>query len=317
MKRRTLLTNVAGIAAAGAAGCLGGGTTGGNGTTPGDDPTTTPDDPTTTPDDPTPTPRESPNAADWNPSSASPHETATLGSREGVPFPDNNKPHTVRVWNAATVDREIALVFLAGDEVAYERGFSVPADGWVSVTINEPGPYEVAVEVDGERGDTLELGGSTFDCNDSVTSVAVGPEGSVDSITESTTMACGGPAQNGQSFARGQSDCGSRDDAAVEFREEAVHVTGAVRTPNPCSDLTLASVTLDGGEYADDESTLALTVATDGKRKDVCVDCVGTVEYEASVEFRNDYPQRVRVVHESMDDSRTVAEVERGPGTSP
>lgn len=317
MKRRTILANVAGVAAAGAAGCLASGSPGGGGdddgtTTSDDDPGTTPDDPTTTPgDDPTTTPGDGPpDPADWNPSSRSPVETATLGSREGVPFPDNNRPHSVWVWNAARQDRTITLSVRAGGTTVDEREYEVPADGWVSVTLDEPATYDLVLAVDGERAGSVAVDQGNFDCNDSTTKVAVGPDGSVDSVVESTMVACAGPAVNGQSFARGGSDCGSRDDAEVEFRDEAVHVTGAVRTPDPCSDLALSSAVLESGERSGNER-LAVTVTTDGSVEDVCVDCVGTVAYEASVEFRNDYPANVRVVHESMGDSRTVREVTR------
>lgn len=320
MRRRSLLAAVGGALAAGVAGCVADGSDSPGGGPGGDDTTTdgtttrddtTTDDPTTTPGDPTPDPGGSTN---WGPDTPSPFETAAVGSREGVAFPENHLPHVVRVWNAASEPRSIGLALTddAGQS-AFDGEFEFPADGWVRLTLNEPAAYDLAVTVAGGSGGSVAVELGTFDCNDSVTNVAVDAEGAVDSTTVSTQVGCPGPAIAGESFSVGEGGCGTRDEATATFADGAVGVEGSIRTPNPCYDLALAEVRLLGAEDVADgtDDVLELVVATDGTTGEMCTECVGTVAYEASVEFENEYPSNVRVVHESERGRRTVLETAR------
>lgn len=336
MKRRDLLASLTGLAAASVGGCLSNtadGSPGAGGPGEGDgstDTTTTPttSDPTTTdprtPDPPkteTTTDRtETPDGSDeidggthWGPDTEEPFETIRVGDPEGVAFPDNNRPHTVRVWNGADSQRSLGLTLRADGETVVDRTIQFPADGWVRLPLGEPAAYELAIAVEGEAAGTVSIDRTRFDCNGSWTSVAVNAEGAVDSTTGSTMMACPGPEVAGESLTLRGGECGSGGEASVAFSDEAVEITGTVRAPNPCYDLALAPVELRGAEDHEDgtDDVLVVTVTTDGQKAEMCTDCIGAIGYEATVQFEHEYPNNVRVVHDSMDGARTVSEVSR------
>jgi len=103
------------------------------------------------------------------------------------------------------------------------------------------------------------------------------------------------PAVVTSSIEQVASDCSSGEDAtaAVSMDEEALTVTfsGQVTTGNPCHDVTLDSV-----EYDADADRLALVVGTEATDQ-VCVDCVGLLEFEGTVEFEGGLPGEAYVGH--------------------
>lgn len=309
MNRRTLLQRTGGLATlAGLAGCLGSAgdsdpadregdrtdeTT--RGTTTGD---STTDEPTTTER------RFSGVRSDHD----EPFRTISVGSRDAVAFPENNRPRGIRVWNAADEAREIDLQISRGAKILVDRTVEFAADAYLEVTLNEPADYGVSVGLADGNSTTFGIERTQFDCNSAGTDVGVMSDGRVETMSMSTAMGCPAPTVAGTDFSVGQGTCGKKHSASVAFEGESVRIDGAVRTSTPNRDLELADANYDA-------ETGALTVRVRATASDgggAGVQCVGEVPYEATVTFDHDSPGSVVVVHESMDETAEVARVERG-----
>jgi len=267
-------------------------------------PTNTPTQETTT-DDPG---EESDDAFDRLDRDADPVESFAVGDRESVPFPKNNNPHDVRVYNDADRMRSMTLSLRREGETVLERTIAVPGGRRVDATLNEPAAYRLAIALDGEDGVTgtpVEVERSWFDCNISVTATVVGPDGEVETSTWSTLVGCPGPEVVDATMEQSGGSCGDADRASVRFADEQVRVSGTHRTPTPCHGLTLSSSGLRDPFSGDD--ALVVTVET-ADRQGGCVECVGTVPYEATVDLEHAYPSTVRVVHAGPAGERVVAE---------
>lgn len=303
MQRRQVLAALGSSTALALAGCLSG--------DPGaQDGTTTTTTTTTTNDDTTTTTEEDPR---WSPGPEDPFETFSVGSREEVAFPDNNKAHGVRIWNDADEERTVSLSLESADGPGLDTEIEFPADGWVSVTVEEPATYTLTIAVDESLAGEVEVGRARFDCNASTTNVILSGDGEVGSRTISTLVGCPGPSIAEESFSFENGSCNMDDDALVSFEDETVEIEGSIRTPNPCYGLELASVQLLNEEEFEDGSDdfLEVTVRTTEQQSDMCTSCVGSVPYTATVDFEHDYPSNVRVFHESMGEKRTVTTVAR------
>jgi hypothetical protein len=230
-----------------------------------------------------------------------------VGSRDGVASPDDNRPHAVRIWNAADEARDLLVRVSHGATALIDRTVAFPADGYLTVTLNEPGDYRVAVGLAGEVPTTVAVERTWFDCNASATEVGVATAGSVATTTKSTLLGCHGPEIAGTDFSVGQGGCGTENSASVEWAGEQVRVEGTARTPTPQSDLSLADAIYD-------QQASALTVrvlATNPDDPEPGTHCVGAVPYETSVDFEYDLPDEVVVVHETADGAKEVARAAR------
>jgi hypothetical protein len=297
MKRRALLRRSAALAAAGSvAGCLAGGS--------GDDRTTT--TPRTTTDSTTTTTTER---------AEEPFETLSVGSREGVLDPGNNKPHAMRVINAADEPRTIDVqIRRTGDSpMILSRSWEFPARGWVQVDLLTPANYRIAVSVGGETAGTVDMERSRFDCNSSWTTVTVTADGRVAAETVSTAVACLSAVRDHSLRVTGRrcrSD-GEPGEASVAFEDGTLDLSGLLVVPSPDYGAAVESVEWD---RVDGESTLAVTVAaTELSDDDGGVQCVGVLDYEATLAVDGELPGAVTVRHRSQDETRTVATVEREP----
>lgn len=96
-------------------------------------------------------------------------------------------------------------------------------------------------------------------------------------------------------------DCASERGHAgtIAFDDASVSIDGSVATPNPCYELSFDSLASQ-----DDGETLVVDVAADSS-DDVCVQCLGSVDYEASVAFESVSPTQVVLAH-VVDGDRTV-----------
>jgi hypothetical protein len=111
----------------------------------------------------------------------------------------------------------------------------------------------------------------------------------------------GGPRIVDRSFAAADGACADgTDEATVQFADEAVRVDGQLGTPTPCYGASLDGASLDG-------DTLVVAVARTAQTPDVCVQCLGTVPYDATVRFAGGLPDAVRVEH----DGESVATTSR------
>ncbi len=116
-----------------------------------------------------------------------------------------------------------------------------------------------------------------------------------DSPTETSTPE---PVEvTGQSIETVESGCRDGDDkstSTVETDEasQTVTITGTLATSQPCYEATLSTV-----EYHTDDAMLNVAV-TPESTEEMCVDCLGMVEYEATIEFSGGVPETVDVSHE-------------------
>jgi hypothetical protein len=103
----------------------------------------------------------------------------------------NEKPHSVWLWNDSADSRTLPVrLVLGGGSVVFDRRVAFPANGVFAVDLLEPASYRLEVGGDGRRGRVV-VDRATFDCNSSVTDVAVRTGGAVESRVSSTTMGCG------------------------------------------------------------------------------------------------------------------------------
>ena len=85
--------------------------------------------------------------------------------------------------------------------------------------------------------------------------------------------------------------CGDEESAAVAVEDDVVTVDGAITAPNPCHEAVLGNVTVAG-----DQLSIHIDVVSTGE--EVCIECVGRIEYEATVRVRDaDALGSVHVIH--------------------
>lgn len=237
-----------------------------------------------------------------------PFRTILLGDRDEVPFPENNRPHDLRVWNAADSLRDLSLRVARDDEILLDRTVEFAADAYLTIVLNEPASYDVSVGLPDDEPTTFEISRRRFDCNASSTAVGVTSDGRVETVTSSTMLGCYGPEVARTDFSVGQSQCGTEHIATVAFERERVRVDGSVRTSTPHVDLELAGATYD---EESDLLTVRVRASESDDDSDAGTQCTGEVSYEATVDFDHALPGEVVVVHESMDESTEVTRIER------
>lgn len=244
---------------------------------------------------------------DWE-MSTEPAGTVTVGSRANVAFPDANRPRTVALWNDTGGRVDLGVVVERGDAAASGREFSLADGEWVRVELEEPGEYVVRAAVDGEDRWSREFYPSSFDCNSRFTQAALGPDGAMATRSGGTAQACRPPGVSGTTLDASDGECASdlEHEARVSFSDGAVTVDGRVRTPTPCYRLAVQDAS-----YGDDGETLTVELAATAE-DGACVECVGSVPYDATVDCHTAYPGRVVVAH-VVDGERTVVSRTEGP----
>lgn len=324
MKRRTLLRTVGAAVGAGTlAGCLTDdeATPGGGGSDPDGadtvDPTAT-TDPTTTGRADGGTTAE--NGTETNTSTSQdeavfgtdadePFESITVGSRDGVENPDDNRPHGVDVWNAAEDERTLTIAVRRGSATVLEEEITFPGDGYLSMVLAEPADYEIPILEGDEELGVVTVERSRFDCNSSATNVDVAPDGEIRSTVISTMMACRTTGVSDPTFESAEGTCASGSAAggraSVSFAD-GVSIDGVVQAPNPCHRATLVGV-------SETDGSVTVTVGIEDAREEgtVCVECVGSVGYTATFDEGTTLPRRVTVVHRNHRGEETVATAER------
>ncbi|WP_227131463.1 hypothetical protein [Halorubellus salinus] len=325
MKRRTLLASLgAASGALGTAGCLQGigsptttagttDTTTRNGTDTttrdGTDTTTHDDEPTTdgeptTDDEPTDDDATTDDREDW-PRSGDPVETLAINDRDGLSFPENNRPHSLVLWNAVDRERDVRVEWTDGRTEELERldAVTVPADGLLQVDLQVPTRYVVTVRADDGRLGEIRVGRDLFDCNESAGRYALRESELEDYGVVSTAAGCPAPSVAETSLTAGDGECGNREDetAVAGYGDQVIRVEGTVPAPDPCHDLAIA------GLGYDEKTRTARVVVAATASDDGCVQCVGAIDYEATVAYEHDFPDRVEVYHRSWDEERRVA----------
>ena len=163
------------------------------------------------------------------------------------------------------------------------------------------GRYRDAI---GGAGETTQDGttqnGTTRDTTDGQSGTTTGrPATLADTSFQPLSAGCGQPT----------------NEASVRFRRQAneVVVTGTIPGSNACYTAKLADAS-----YDPETGTLDLTVASTQQKDgaDVCAQCITQIEYEATAAFEGGLPESVRVIHEAMGETRTVATVAAGGATT-
>jgi hypothetical protein len=253
------------------------------------------------------------NATDpsWNPDGG-PVETFRVGDRDAVAFPDSNQPHTVSLWNRVDRERDVAVDVTHGatDDPVLLGPVAVPAGYTVQVSLRVPTRYALDVSVDGESLGAVTVGRRWIDCNYSDTPYALGRRDVIAYPATSTTVACAAPTIASTGLDVDSRDCASDGDptASIVYKGERVRVDGTVVASNPCHDLSIASTT-----YSDETKTA--TVVVDATHpEDPRQDCVGGIDYNATIAFDRDIPDHVDLLHRdaSGDDERVATATRNG-----
>ena len=85
--------------------------------------------------------------------------------------------------------------------------------------------------------------------------------------------------------------CGDEESAAVTVEDDVMTVDGALTAPNPCHEAVLGDVSVAGDQ-------LSIHVGAVSTGEDLCIECVGRIEYEATVTLRDaDALGSVHVIH--------------------
>ena len=146
---------------------------------------------------------------------------------------------------------------------------------------------------DGNGDDSPTPGGDGTDTPDSATETPTSaPTGFENPSIETTNTGCAGE---------------DVPNATVGFDPDAIRVTvdGALRTANPCHVASFEST-----KYRPADDVLQIVVAAkDDPSAEACVQCIGAVEYTATVDLEGGLPGTVVVKHGTGSDASVVATV--------
>lgn len=152
-------------------------------------------------------------------------------------------------------------------------------------------------ENDTESGGVSEDGEDNPDDVTDVTIETAGTDCAGGESGGSGNVAVEGDGENGG----GESGGGGVDEAAIEPTDEGAAIRGMIGSPTPCYEARVVE-----REVAGDELRLLIGVESDGS--DLCTECVGAVEYEATVIGA---VERIVVEHERIEaDPVEVAEAD-------
>lgn len=98
------------------------------------------------------------------------------------------------------------------------------------------------------------------------------------------------------SFEVVSAECGAGEtQSSASFESNSIHVSGTIDGANTCYTATLDRVRCE-------EETVTVSVQSyESENDDICSMCVTDIEYEATLDFENDLPQRIVVVHDGSD----------------
>lgn len=116
------------------------------------------------------------------------------------------------------------------------------------------------------------------------------------------------PAMDSSALSADEGNCGGGMDPSttVTFDDGALEVVvdGTITAPNPCHRPVLADASYDA-----ETDTLEITVGIEAPDPEkMCVECVGALEYTASVGFSGALPGSVTVVHDGIERTTVTEE---------
>jgi hypothetical protein len=91
--------------------------------------------------------------------------------------------------------------------------------------------------------------------------------------------------------------------ATIEFNNGTLLVTGEIKSPDPCHEATIESITYDASA---DALTFVGSVAE--KTSEACIQCTGSVKYEARITVSDGLTGRVIVKHRIGSETTIVAQ---------
>lgn len=229
-----------------------------------------------------------------------------IGSREGVAFPDNNRPRTLVVANDSEQSWpvRVSLVAVDADRQLWSRERTLAPGDRIGLRLLTPASYDLTVAVDGGATEHVRVPVSVFDCNHATSTARIGSGGGVTTETVATEIACPPATLTGSSVSSSNGSCGGSDEATVEFGTTGITIDGQTVAPTPCHDAKLREATLS-------EGVLTVTVGT-VSTDEACVKCIGTVPYEVHCGFDHDLPAEVVVRHRRRGETVEVARAYRG-----
>lgn len=80
-------------------------------------------------------------------------------------------------------------------------------------------------------------------------------------------------------------------------------MTGVIRSPDPCHEATIESITYDAGADA-----LTFVGGVAEKTSEACIQCTGSVKYEARITVSDGFTGRVIVKHRIGSGTTTIAQ---------
>jgi hypothetical protein len=152
-------------------------------------------------------------------------------------------------------------------------------------------------ESDGETAETPSESTTTSETVEQQTT----EQSSTNEANEAVTLAS-------QELSSGEGVCDGEEHAMVSHESQTVGVRGAIETPNPCYNATVAesrvSETTGGTRFE-------VVIGSEQPDDPNCRQCVGTVSYTAEFSFQNELPDEIRVIHQNIGEgTTTVAESE-------
>lgn len=283
MKRRDVLASVGAVVGTGVlAGCFGS-----SPASPEDDDTTTTTPPTTQQPEPTII------------------ETVSVGDEADVAFPQNTSTYVVMAVNRSEETRDLDVTITRDGSTA--REFSTTLDPLEAneIQLVEPADYTVDLRVKDGPDTAIEVNDDDIGCNQTQTTADITAD-DIETQTVSTTMACAGPGIERSTIEATDKGCASGDtgSATVTADGGTVRIQGTIWTPTPCYKVGLRTVELT-------EDGLRVVVEHTPEDTDTaCMECVGAIEYAASVTMNNAYPDRVIVEHADDEDTTVVTETD-------
>lgn len=228
-------------------------------------------------------------------------DTVAVGDRDSVAFPDSTTPYVVLAVNRRSGEQDLTYT-VTRDGAAVRDGSTTldPADA-TELRLVEPADYTVELGV-GDESTTIEVTDDQFDCNATTTTATIEAGGGIETRTISTTVACAGPDIKSSSIELVDSGCAGKDTGTATVSTDAgtIVVDGSITAPTPCYRVGLHTVELTG------EGLRVVVEHAPPEGDGACIECVGALEYEATVTVENAYPDRVIVEHADGEDTTVV-----------
>lgn len=234
------------------------------------------------------------------------HTEFSVGSRDGIVFPDANQPARYRILNREESQQIQIIIRLSGD-VTVNKSFTLPNNTYVSVTLQQPANYDVRLGLERDRDLTpvAQPSGDEFSCTPIQGTITINSAGQIESQVTTPDIECPPPQVTETTFQSQDGECGQQHTATVSVSDKTIRIAGQIAVPQPCYQVMLESASYDTAT-----ETLTVTIAVGNQTKNICVSCIGEVPYEATVELQHGYPQDILVQH--RESNGEVVTVTRG-----